>query len=116
LAKIEEAAEAGRWQAAEIGLARWLEVAGGYLDNDGKIAGVFKALLARRDELVGRLSARRAQAKALAARGAGVETEGQADAEKAANDAADALARRPTPLARAVELVDRYERLLRRPI
>lgn len=110
LRKIEEASLAGRWQAAEVGLARWRDAAREYLDHDAKIARALAAVLARRDELSGRLSARRAQAAALVARGASLDP----SAEPAARDAEALLARRPTPLAKAKELVERYEGLVGR--
>jgi hypothetical protein len=109
LQKIEEASLAGRWPAAEVGLARWREAAQGYLAHDAKIARALAAVVARRDELSGRLSARRAQASALAARGATLNPA----AEAAAQDAEALLARRPTPLGKAKELVERYETLVR---
>jgi hypothetical protein len=109
LDKIEEAARAGRSQTAEVGLAKWGDAAREYLANDAPIAGALEKLLARRDELSGRLSARRAQAAALVARGVPVE----ASAEQAAREAEQLLRERPTHLARATELVDRYERLVR---
>jgi hypothetical protein len=110
LSKIEQAAVAGRWHSAEVGLARWLHAADGYLANDGKIARALAAVIARREELAGRLSARRAQAGALAGRGAGVPSE----AESIAREAEALLGQRPTPLARAAELVERYEALVSR--
>jgi hypothetical protein len=109
LEKIESAARAGRWQTADVGLAKWSEAARGYLANDATIADALAAVLARRDELGGRLSARRAQAAALAARGVRLE----AAAEEAAREAEKLLAERPTRLARATEVVERYERLVR---
>lgn len=109
LAKIEAAAHAGRWQTADVGLARWGEAARAYLANDAHIADALAAVLARRDELAGRLSARRAQAAALAARGAPLDPA----AEAAAREAEALLAERPTRLARATEAVERYERSFR---
>lgn len=109
LEKIEAAAHAGRWQTADVGLARWGEAARAYLANDGRIADALSGVLARRDELSGRLSARRAQAAALRARG--VQLEGGAD--DVAHEAEALLVERPTRLARATEAVERYERIVR---
>jgi hypothetical protein len=109
LDKIEATAGAGRWSSAEVGLTRWREAADAYLATDGAITGALAAVLAKRDELAGRLAARRAQAASLAARGVALD----AAAEHAARDADKLLAKRPTPLARAVELVDRYEAAVR---
>jgi hypothetical protein len=109
LRKIDEASLAGRWQAAEVGLARWRDAAQGYVDHDSKIARALVAVVARREELSGRLSARRAQASALAARGAFIDP----SAEPAAREAEALLATRPTPLGRAKQLVERYEALVR---
>jgi hypothetical protein len=109
LDKIEDAARAGRWPTADVGLGRWREAAEAYLTSDGRIVDAFDKVIGRREELAGRLSARRAQASALAARGVVLE----ATAEHAARDAEQVLAERPTPLARATELVEKYERLVR---
>jgi hypothetical protein len=110
LEKIMQAAHAGRWQSAEVGLDRWSEAARGYLANDARIADVFAAVLARRDELAGRLSARRAQATAIAARGGKLAYE----ADGLAREAEKLLGQRPTPLARASDLVERFEKLVMR--
>ena len=94
LAKIEAAATAGRWQAADVGLGKWVDAARDYLANDGKIAGALATVLARRDELSGRLSARRAQAAALASRGVALDSgrrrggEGSREAPRRPPDAA----------------------------
>ena len=61
---------AQRWRAAGRGLARWREAAEGYLQADGAIAKAHAALVGRREELRGRLAARRAQASSFVARGA----------------------------------------------
>jgi hypothetical protein len=112
LDKIAEAVQGERWRAADVGLARWREAANGYLQTDGAIAKALKALLARRDELKGRLAARRAQAAAFAAKeGKGGPLDPQTEA--LAREAEDLLSRRPTPLARASEIVERYEELVR---
>jgi hypothetical protein len=109
LDKIAEAVQGQRWRAADVGLARWREAAEGYLHTDGAIAKALKALLARRDELKGRLAARRAQASAFAAKGRLLDPE----TEALAREADALLAQRPTPLARASEIVERYEELVR---
>jgi len=109
LEKIQEAASAGRWATGEVGLSRWNEAARAYLAADGEIARALSAVLARRDELAGRLSARRAQAAVLGARGVSIDPA----AVDAAREAEKLLARRPTPLARAAELVERYDAAVR---
>jgi hypothetical protein len=110
LAKIEAAAAAGRWQTAEVGLARWREAAQAHVDHDGKLARALAGVVARRDELLGRLSARRAQAVALAARGIQVDPA----AEDTAREAEALLGLRPTPLGKAKALVEQYEKLVSR--
>jgi hypothetical protein len=105
LAKIEETARAGRWHPAEVGLARWNDTARAAVANDERIAGALSAVIARRDELAGRLSARRAQAAALAARGVVLD----ASLQDVAREAEKLLAQRPTRLAHANALVDRYD-------
>jgi hypothetical protein len=115
LDRIAEAARAQRWRPAEVGLARWREAAEGYLKSDGEIAKALTALLARRDELKGRLAARRAQASSFADRAAHAGGAAPVDtqAEALAREAEDLLARRPTPLARASDLVERYDQAVR---
>jgi hypothetical protein len=110
LDRINESARSQRWRAADVGLARWRETAEGYLRADAAIAKALAALLSRRDELQGRLAARRAQASSFAARGAPV----SADVEAMSAEAHSLLSMRPTPLAKASDLVDRYEEALRR--
>ncbi len=109
LDKIEQVAREGRFQAAEVGLSKWGAATQAYLANDEKIAGALAAVLARRDELAGRLRARRAQAQALAARGVSLDPA----LEETAREAEKLLARRPTPLAHAAALVERYEAAMR---
>ncbi|HEY8091305.1 MAG TPA: hypothetical protein VIF09_25755, partial [Polyangiaceae bacterium] len=110
LQKIESAAVAGRWPTADVGLRKWEEAAGAYLANDSGIAGAFERVMARREELSGRLSARRAQVAALVSRGQVVPP----GADEAAREAERLLAARPTPLARVTALVDRFETLVGR--
>jgi hypothetical protein len=105
LAKLEGTARAGRWQAAEVGVARWFEAAQAHLAKDRAVKEGYEGLVALRAELQGRLSARRAQAQALAARGTAVD----ASAEEKAREAEGLLKRRPTPLEKAAALVDAYE-------
>ena len=105
LDKLEQVAREGRLPAAEVGLSKWDAVAQAYLASDEKIAGALAAVVARRDELAGRLRARRAQAQALAARGAALDPA----LEDVAREAEKLLAVRPTPLAHAAALVERYE-------
>ncbi len=109
LEKLEQVVCEGRFQPAEVGLSKWDAAAQAYLASDEKIAGALSAVVARRDELAGRLRARRAQAQALAARGATLD----AALEDMAREAEKLLARRPTPLAHAAALVERYESELR---
>ncbi len=62
-------------------------------------------LVSQRTELAGRLSARRAQAKALWERGAKVDV----GIEKLAAEAEALLKKRPTPLAQVAKLLEAYE-------
>ncbi len=110
LDKIEQVAREGRFQAAEVGLSKWEAAAQAYLTNDEKIAGALAAVLARRNELAGRLRARRAQVQALAGRGVSLDPA----LEEMAREAERLLARRPTPLAHAAALVERYEAGMRK--
>ncbi len=105
LARLEGTARAGRWTPASVGLARWFESAEQYLATDRAIKDRVEALGAQRTELAGRLSARRAQARAIAARGKAIDPE----MDRRAQDAEALLHARPTPLARAAALVETYE-------
>ncbi len=107
--KITTAAQAGRWRAADVGLARWLEVARGVLETELGVAVAARAAEEQRTELAGRLSARRAQASALAARGLAVPP----DVEQIARGAEATLRARPTDLAKARSEVDSYEGAVR---
>jgi hypothetical protein len=112
LDRISESAHSGRWRAADVGLARWREAAESYLQKDDAIAKALTALVARRDELKGRLAARRAQAATFAARGVPLDP----NAEAVGREAEGLLLMRPTPLAKASELVQRYEVAVRRSL
>jgi hypothetical protein len=105
LHKIEGTVEGRRWSPAEIGLTRWRATAEDYYATDGAAATAAEALLARRGELAGRLSARRAQAAALGARGLVLDPSFDAHAR----EAEALLRRRPAPLAEAARAVDVYE-------
>jgi hypothetical protein len=109
LAKLDAVAHEGRFQVVEVGLAKWDAAAQGYLEHDGKISGALAALVNRRDELTGRVRARRAQAQARQGRGAAQDPR----IDELAREAEKLLARRPTPLAQAAALVERYEEALR---
>ena len=109
LDKIEQTAHNGRWSSAEVGLSRWRETAAGYRSTDAAIADAMQAVLARRDELAGRLVARRAQHAAMASRGVHLDPRG----EEAAREAERLVKSRPTPLASVTQLVDEFERALR---
>ncbi len=105
LARLEGTARAGRWNPASVGLARWFESAEQYLATDRSIKDRVDAFRAQRTELVGRLSARRAQARAIGARGKAIDPAFDQKAE----DADKLLRTRPTPLAAASALVEAYE-------
>jgi hypothetical protein len=109
LQKLEQVAREGRYAAADVGLAKWTSAATGYLANDDEIASALTGVVARRDELRGRLEARRAQAQGLKAKGAPLDPA----VEDIAHEAEKLLASRPTPLARAAALVERYESALK---
>jgi hypothetical protein len=105
LAKLRLAVEGGHTAPAVIGLARWSTAASELFEKTTSARNRATTLLARRAELAGRLSARRAQAQALVARGGSLPAATQALA-----DEADALLRtRPTPIARAVSAVEAFE-------
>ncbi len=105
LTKLAATVEARRWSPAEVGLTRWRATADDYLASDAAAAAGAEALLARRGELTGRLSARRAQAAALGARGLAIDP----SHEGRAREAEGLLRRRPVPIDEAARVVEEYE-------
>ena len=99
----------GDWAAAGIGLTRWLASGQEALAEEEQAEQASAALPDKRDELAGRLAARRQQAKTLAARGRVLDT----DLEPLAERAAELLRRNPCPLGEAEHLVSEYEAGLR---
>jgi hypothetical protein len=104
-AKLKDTMAANRWSAAEIGLTRWIEAAGGYLASTEEVCRATHALDEKKAELAGRLSARRAQAKSLATRGASIDPA----LDDRARDVESLLAKTPLALADAELAVDAYE-------
>jgi hypothetical protein len=103
--KLEATALAGRFGPADVGLARWNETARGFVDKDRAVGAALGTLLRQRTELMGRLSARRAQVAALVAKGARVDPD---LAER--GKAAEALLKaRPTALSDAAKAVEAFE-------
>jgi len=109
LAKLEATAGVGRWAAAGVGLTRWLSTAEGTLKEAEAAERAAVAPLEQRAELLGRLLARRQQARVLAARGQAVDPA----ADQVAKQAEMLLRQVPTPLAEAAALVADYESRLR---
>jgi DNA repair exonuclease SbcCD ATPase subunit len=110
LATLERTARAGRLQAAEVGLTRWLGAARQVLADAAAAERASREPVEQRDELLGRLLARRQQARVRAARS------GQAldpALEQKATRAERLLKQVPTPLAEAARLVAEYEAGLR---
>jgi hypothetical protein len=112
LTTLERTAGAGRWPAAEVGLARWLAAAQQVLADAAAAERSSREPLERRDELLGRLLARRQQARVRAAR-AGLTLD--TALERVAERAELLLRQVPCPLAAAAGLVAEYEAGLRRP-
>jgi hypothetical protein len=110
LTTLEGTAGAGRWQAAEVGLGRWLTAAQGLLAEAAAGERASQEPLERRDELLGRLLARRQQARVRAARGGRALDPGL---EQVAVRAEQMLRQVPAPLADAARLVAEYEAGLR---
>jgi hypothetical protein len=105
LHKLETTVAGRRWSPAEIGLTRWRGTAEEYQAIDAAASAGAEGLLARRGELSGRLSARRAQASALGARGLTLDPSFEARAREA-----EALLRqRPVHLDEATRAVEQYE-------
>ncbi len=95
----------GRWPSAAVGVTRWLAAAQEVLADEETVERTSSAPLDRRDELLGRLSARRQQARTLAARGRPIDP----GLEPLAQQADDLLHRTPVPLADAAEVITAYE-------
>jgi hypothetical protein len=108
LSTLGEQATGPSWAQAEAGLARWLQSAEQHLGRDTQAIHRAGALLARRSELAGRLSARRAQAASLVARGAHL----PAAVDAMAAEAQRLLDERPCPIGRAAAAVEAYEQAL----
>ncbi len=105
LTTLESTAGARRWHAAAVGLARWLTAA---QEARGEAEAAERASLApldQRDELLGRLLARRQQARTRAARGQALDPA----LEQVAAHAERLLRQMPAPLAEAATLVADYE-------
>ena len=104
-ARLETTLREGRLRPAAIGLTRWHQTV------DAELAA-----LARRDELRGRLSARRAQVAALLARSAAsaATSSTKEQLDELARIAASLLAEDPVPLDRLEEAIVGYERAIAR--
>lgn len=105
LGTLERTIDAGRWKSAAIGLARWLREAETALTTEQAAANANEGPCAARDELLGRLLARRQQVQTLLLRGMSIDPE----LELQASEAESLLRRRPTPLEQAATLVAAYE-------
>jgi hypothetical protein len=105
LETLEATLNAGHVQAARVGLSRWLDSAEGYLAQERAARTALDGALAAREELLGRLSARRAQVDSLGRRGLPQAPELEATAQ-----ALEALLLRlPAPLAEATRRVAEFE-------
>jgi hypothetical protein len=104
-ATLERTMHAGHFGPAEIGGERLVATTEGYLAQDRAIAAGYETLATRRRELEGRLSARRAQAAAVVARGGRIAPNAMA----AAQEVSELLARRPTPIDRAARRLESFE-------
>lgn len=109
---LENAAHEGRWNAARVGLDRWLQTARGTSDAIRASAAANRAPLEALAELRGRLSSLRAKAQSYAARGVTLPD----TVWTLAGDAERCLQRRPTPLTESARLVEEYESLLARTL
>src|SRR5262249_62166823 len=59
-----------RWSSAAVGVERWLEACEGYIRAEEAVLGAAEGFFAKKREIEGRFSARRAQLAALESRGA----------------------------------------------
>ena len=109
LTTLERTAGAGRWSAAAVGLARWLTAGQAALAEAETAERASLAPIDQRDELLGRLLARRQQARVRAARGQALDPA----LERLAARAEGLLRQVPTPLSEAATMVADYESKLR---
>jgi hypothetical protein len=109
LGTLDATVEGGDWAAGGVGLTRWLASAQEALSEEESAERASTAPPDKRDELAGRLAARRQQARTLAARGRLFDT----DLEVLADRAGELLRRTPCPLAEAERLVAEYEARLK---
>jgi hypothetical protein len=103
--KLEATAGLGRWSSVAVGVERWLEACEGYLHADEAVLRAAEGMAAKKREIEGRLSARRAQIAALEARGAPHEDR----LDELASAVTTALAKRPILLDEAGAALDSFE-------
>lgn len=108
LQSVEAARQNQQWKSAQIGLERWFQSANDARARLDEFRKSSTALLERREELRGLLSALQAKAAAQSRRGAVLDPSLPA----LASEAEKLLHGRPTPLDRAALLVAEYERRL----
>jgi len=95
----------GRWPSAAVGVTRWLAAAQEVLADEETVERTSSAPLDHRDELIGRLAARRQQARTLTARGRPADP----GLEPLAQQADDLLQRTPVSLTEAAAALSAYE-------
>jgi hypothetical protein len=102
LGTLEKTVGVGHWAPARVGLERWAQAAATCGAVDGAAVRAVEERTRWREELAGRVSARRAQARAMASRAGGGAASAQAlrvactEVEAAADRVAAALAQSPT--------------------
>jgi hypothetical protein len=105
LRTLEGLADSGKWDALAVGLGRWTAAATGYDEQLAASAEANRKSLAERDDLLGLLSARRAQASALLTRGILLPPE----LTECAVQAEALLRARPAQVAAARPLIVQYD-------
>jgi len=109
LSTLDDTMTAGRWAAAGVGVTRWLTAGQELQHEEEALLHSCREPLDRRDELAGRLSARRQQAIVLQSRGRAPD----AALDELAARAQGLLDQRPVPLDAAAAAVSAYEARLR---
>jgi hypothetical protein len=109
LSTLDATLGSGNWSAVGVGLGRWIGAADQVQADLDAVEKAATGPLAQRDELAGRLSARRQQARTLAARGVAVDP----TLEGVADQAERLLRTPPVPLAELARLVGEYDAKLR---
>jgi hypothetical protein len=105
LTTIDSTVASGRWSAAKVGLSHWLQAAESQLTTERLAMEASAGPVALREELLGRISARRAQMRALLLRGQPINPE----LDARARELEEMLEQVPTQIEKVTPLVEEFE-------